>query len=220
MRRIDRYSRIIYDFNGTLLDDVWVGMAAVNPMLQRRGLPPIPSVEAYYELFGFPIEDYYRRLGFDFDKEPYADLAVEWVNSYRAIEGQAGLRRGARELLELGRSHQKQQFVFSATQADMLQEQLQQLDILDYFADVFGRSDIYAESKLELADRFTEQHGSLPSLYIGDTDHDAACAAALSAHCLLVGGGHQPESKLHQTGAPVFPHLTAVIHYLTENVHE
>ena len=56
-----KYSHIIWDFNGTILDDVSIGIEAINMLLLRRGLKTIDSVDEYRRIFGFPIKDYYRR---------------------------------------------------------------------------------------------------------------------------------------------------------------
>ena len=72
------HTHLIWDFNGTILQDMDLGIRCTNTMLAERGLPVIPSVEAYREIFGFPIDEYYRRLGFDFEKEDY-------LIKYRAV---------------------------------------------------------------------------------------------------------------------------------------
>ena len=72
----------IWDFNGTILDDVEVGIRSVNHLLRERGLRTIESREAYRQIFGFPVEEYYRKLGFDFEKEPYEVIAPLWVEQY------------------------------------------------------------------------------------------------------------------------------------------
>ena len=64
------HTHLIWDFNGTILQDMDLGIRCTNTMLTERGLPVIPSVEAYREIFGFPIDEYYRRLGFDFVLAP------------------------------------------------------------------------------------------------------------------------------------------------------
>ena len=76
---------VIWDFNGTLLDDVQAGIDSVNTLLVEREIPTVESVEKYREVFRFPIIDYYRALGFDFDAEPYEIIAHEWVENYRRL---------------------------------------------------------------------------------------------------------------------------------------
>ena len=93
------FTHCIWDFNGTILDDVDIGIESVNVLLARYGYQTIDSREEYYLIFGFPIEEYYRRACFDFAKTPYDMLAHEWVAEYRMRENSAPVRKGAMELI-------------------------------------------------------------------------------------------------------------------------
>ena len=77
-----RYTHCIWDFNGTILNDMSAGIRAVNELLAKRNLPLISGIEQYRNIFGFPVKSYYEALGFDFSKEPYDKLAHEWVALY------------------------------------------------------------------------------------------------------------------------------------------
>ena len=204
------YDTLIWDFNGTLLDDVDLGILCANEMLARRGLPTIPDRKRYFELFGFPIEDYYRRLGFDFSREPYEVLAHEWIAEYRARERDLPLRAGVPEVLTAVKEAGVPQVVLSATESSMLKEQLADLGILGFFDEVVGRGDIYAPDKTGLACRWTEEQKPGRCLMIGDTDHDLACSRAAGFDCLLVRGGHTSDADLDATGARVLRDLFAV----------
>ena len=57
------YRTIIWDWNGTLLDDVDISIAATNMLLEERGLPLLDK-KRYQEVFDFPVKDYYARIGF------------------------------------------------------------------------------------------------------------------------------------------------------------
>ena len=59
-----RYKHIIWDWNGTLLDDTWLCVEGINQALIKRNLTPI-SEDRYREVFTFPVRDYYKKLGFD-----------------------------------------------------------------------------------------------------------------------------------------------------------
>ena len=63
---------ILWDWNGTLLDDVELCVDALNRLLVSFGYPQQYSLAEYREIFGFPIEDYYVRAGFDFSKDSFA----------------------------------------------------------------------------------------------------------------------------------------------------
>ena len=53
---MNKYTHLIWDFNGTVLNDVDVGVRAANALLVNHGLPPLPSTDAYRAVFGFPVQ--------------------------------------------------------------------------------------------------------------------------------------------------------------------
>ena len=71
---------VVWDWNGTLLNDVELNCAIMNRMLLERGKKPLPDLETYRRIFGFPIKGYYERAGFDFSREPYEDVADEYLS--------------------------------------------------------------------------------------------------------------------------------------------
>ena len=75
---------IFWDWNGTLMDDVDFTHECLNWMLETHGYPQRYDLAAYRELFGFPIEDYYRCAGFDFARHPYPELAARFMEHYNA----------------------------------------------------------------------------------------------------------------------------------------
>ena len=93
-----KYKNVVWDWNGTLLNDVKVGVNTLNDMLGRRGLPLL-SVEDYKEKFGFPVIDFYDRVGFDMEKESFHELSVDFVETYDKYAGEVGLNEGVREVL-------------------------------------------------------------------------------------------------------------------------
>ena len=200
MRHATEYQTVVWDFNGTLLDDLGIGIASINALLARRGMPLVESHDAYHRIFCFPIREYYRRLGFDFSREPYEELAVEWVNEYRSREGQAPLRAGAESLLRRLASLGIRQIVLSATEQGMLLEQLQALGVAHYFDRIIGRDDIYASDKVALARSSASLFGDGRILVIGDTVHDLETAAALGADAVLLLGGHTSRDALEALG--------------------
>ena len=70
---LKNYKHIIWDWNGTLLNDLWLCLESVNAALARRGLAPL-SEKRYQEEFDFPVIDFYRKIGFKFDDASFADF--------------------------------------------------------------------------------------------------------------------------------------------------
>ena len=200
-----RYTHVIWDFNGTILDDVAAGIASVNKMLSDRSLPTIKDKEHYRSVFRFPIIEYYRALGFDFDAEPYEVLAPIWVAEYLKNSKSAPIREGFADAYEYFRKKGAGQYVLSATELNMLRSQLTDLGIARLFDGVYGLDNIHAHSKTELATSWREAHPDAKILFIGDTEHDHKTALAMGADCALICGGHQKRETLEACeGARVY----------------
>ena len=73
-------THVLWDFNGTLLDDLDVAVAAVSDMLVSRGREPMTRAW-YYELMEMPIIRYYEKL-FDLSQVPFETLSREFVEGY------------------------------------------------------------------------------------------------------------------------------------------
>ena len=201
------YSHILWDFNGTVLDDVSVGIEAINALLRRRGMKPLESKEEYRHHFRFPIEDYYRSVGFDFSKDPYDVLAHEWVREYRMREHEAPLHGEVSETMDYIKSLGIPQILFSATQKTMLLEQVKALGLEGNFEEILGSDNIYAEGKVSLGTAWVQRVRPRRALLIGDTEHDAFAARTMGIKCVLIAQGHRSAADLSATGFPVFSSL-------------
>ena len=206
-----KYTHIIWDFNGTLFDDVDAGIASVNKMLCERGLSTISNKDEYREVFKFPIINYYRDLGFDFESEPYEVLAPIWVELYNENSKSSTLCPNALELLEYFKEKNIPQVLLSATERNMLLGQIEELGISGYFEDVLGLDNIHAYSKKDIAIEWLKRRKAIKPLFIGDTEHDAQVARAVGADCILVAQGHQSKATLLKCGYPVYNDLGEVM---------
>ena len=80
------YSHVIWDWNGTLLNDVDRCIAQMNQMLKKRNKKPLSGISDYHKACCFPIIEYYKNVGFDFAEEPFEDLADEFIKLYQSAE--------------------------------------------------------------------------------------------------------------------------------------
>lgn len=197
------YECIIWDWNGTLLDDAWWCLEVINTLLKKRGLPPIGCLNEYRAIFGFPVIDYYRRAGFDFEREPFEAVALEFVEAYDSGAGRLRLFDGAVETLAHFHSRGVRQFIISASEARSLGRQVEKLNIGRYFEEVCGIKNIFAESKinacLDCIARNKIDAGK--TVLIGDTSHDAFVAAEIGADCILIPNGHQDQDQYQDADA-------------------
>ena len=86
--------------DGTLLDDVDLCVDALNRLLAGFGYPQRYDHERYRAIFGFPIEEYYVRAGFDFTKHSFAELAEKYMEDYVPASAACPLADGAIDALE------------------------------------------------------------------------------------------------------------------------
>ena len=75
---MQKIQTIVWDWNGTLLDDVELCRHTINRLLVKRGLKRL-DLEQYRRVFQFPIIEYYRKAGFDLEAEPFEVLAHEYM---------------------------------------------------------------------------------------------------------------------------------------------
>lgn len=207
---------VIWDFNGTILDDYGLCLQVINQMLTRRHLPAL-SNERYLDLFDFPIREYYRKAGFDFTAEPFPALAEEYMALYQPASLACPLRRNIAETLADLQERGIRQILLSATEREFLRRQVGHYNLTGYFAQIIGLDDILGRSKLELAREWfgRQSFGPGETILIGDTTHDHAVAQALHCACLLVRGGHNSRSRLLETGVPVLDEPADLIRHLT-----
>lgn len=195
--RLGEIDHVIWDWNGTLLNDAPHAVETINFMLEPRGLPRM-NIERYREVFGFPIRRYYETLGFDLQAESFADLCDQFMERFIAKVGECPLAPGARELLGQIKASGKKQSVLSATQQDTLYGMMSQFGLSQYFDFVFGIADKLASSKVHRGHDLMRESGVAPNrtLLIGDTDHDLEVGHALGISVLLVTHGHQSAERL------------------------
>jgi len=196
---------ILWDWNGTLLDDVGLCVDALNRLLARFGYPQHYDRETYRAIFDFPIEDYYRRAGFDFARHSFAELAADYMKDYIPSSESCPLADGAVETLDAFAAAGLRQVILSASPLSTLEAQVAQRGIRPYFDALLGLGDIYAHSKVELGLSYLRRTGFDVSraVMIGDTRHDFEVAQALGVRCVLVASGHQPPETLQSCGVPV-----------------
>ena len=199
--------QVLWDWNGTLLDDLAYAIGVRNRTFPAFGLPRIGSVAEYHRQFTFPVRRYYERAGVT--DETFVAVAHAWMAEYVRGFGTVPLHVDAAEALARFAAAGVRQAVLSATRRDMLESQIARFPIRAYFTDVLGLSDIYARSKEAVGLDYLARCGvpAASTLMIGDTLHDAEVARAMGTGCVLVARGHQSRETLLTAGVPVMDTL-------------
>ena len=192
-----KYKNIVWDWNGTLLDDVRISVDTINRMLEQKNLKRL-TVDNYKSIFGFPVKAYYELIGFDFSRE----VSINFVNTYNALAKDVELTPGIMPVLEGLKERGVRQYILSALQEDLLINMLERFHIRGYFDGVCGSNNIYADGKVARGEEMLRTFPIDPSetLMVGDTLHDAEVAEALGFDVCLYSGGHNSAERLREKG--------------------
>ncbi|NKB72526.1 MAG: HAD hydrolase-like protein [Candidatus Latescibacteria bacterium] len=202
-----RYSHLVWDWNGTLLDDAWLCVEITNRLLAEAGLPTIDGVR-YRQLFGFPLQDYTVKLGFA--AADFVAVSDAFIAQYEARRHQCALRAGARQALETVRRAGLEQSVLSAYKQTTLDQVVEQRRLGPFFRRLIGVDNHLGLGKIENGRRWLKEMGWPPQEVVlaGDTLHDVEVAQAMGVHCLLIPSGHQSRQRLAAAGVALVPDLT------------
>ena len=193
---------ILWDFNGTVMDDMGASAGAVNAMLRKRNLPLI-SEEWYTLNLIMPLEAFYESVGFDMSAERIEEVSEEFQQECKKFP-----RPVFPEVMEALAHFQKmgiRQLLFSSLHHDTLIAQTKERVIAEYFEGIVGRQDRSLGGKEQAVATYLKEHHIEPKevLVVGDLTTDADMARYVGAPCALICKGHQHRTILEKTNAYV-----------------
>ncbi len=190
---------IIWDYNGTILNDVGIAVRIENEMLEERGLKAGYSIDEYKALFDNPMENYYRKIGYTFENESFHDVGIEFYQLYDKYFPACSLNQGIEEKLKESIQKGYQNIILSSCEHTKLVEQCQKLNIAQYFQAVIGVNNLIGGSKIANGRQWMKETHSNPKdcIFIGDTNADYETANQLGIEEIyLVSTGHQSFARL------------------------
>jgi phosphoglycolate phosphatase-like HAD superfamily hydrolase len=213
-------THLVWDWNGTLLDDLALTIAATNASLAAVGGTAV-TVEQHRAAFRRPLTDYYAEmLGRHVTAYEFAyldsvfqgvyqsgvadcDLAVDALPAIRAWSGAGGGLGG----------YGTQSLLSMYAHSDLI-DQLRRRGLIGWLLRADGRRD---EHFVEHKADYLAQHlldldlDGKECVIIGDSVDDADAAASVGAACVLYDGGVTDELVLRATGYPVASTLLEAI---------
>ena len=191
---------ILWDWNGTLLDDTQAALDTLNIMLGRRGAKPI-AMDFFRDHFAFPCRPFYDRVGMHVEDDEWDALAKEYHDLY--AEQPKRLNRETIAALERVKASGAKQSIISALRQDLLDEATAFYGVAPYMECIYGVDNLDGASKLdralELMNHIAPRAGEQPDVVlIGDALHDKEVADALKVRCVLCGQGSHARWRLAQ----------------------
>ena len=212
MKNIKDYKHIIWDWNGTLFNDVELCANIMNQLLEEASLPKI-SVAEYRDVFTFPVIDYYKALGHDVGAENWQKISHQFISEYETNKYQFKIYPDAPKVLEHIKNLGISQSILSAYKQETLDELVAYFDLSQFFIKLVGLDNIYAASKLDNGLKWIKELGFEEGevLMVGDTLHDCEVAEAIGADSVLLSFGHQSREKLNGCNIPIIDSLSELV---------
>jgi phosphoglycolate phosphatase-like HAD superfamily hydrolase len=213
---------IVWDWNGTLFDDLEVVVASVNQGLATFGAAPI-DLDAYRSHYTRPVKLFYDKLlARELTDDEWNEVDRTFHDSYRQALVRARLTADARQALDHAARGGHSQSLLSMFPHPDLVPLVKKLGIEAYFDRIDGLSE---GSPGDLKALYLERHlrllvaGEDPAqvVVIGDTPDDATAAQHVGARPILYDGGSHHRVDLEWTGAPVVSSLRAAVYLALGN---
>lgn len=188
-------THIVWDWNGTLLDDTQAALDTLNDMLSRRGGRQI-AMDFYRDNFSFPVKPFYESIGVRLGDEDWDALAQEYHDVY--AEQPKRLNAEAIAALKYAKERGCRQSIVSALRQDLLDAITEELGVAEYMDFVYGVDNLDGRSKTDRARELLAAIGADPAsvVMIGDALHDKEVADALGVRCVLCAQGSHAEWRL------------------------
>jgi phosphoglycolate phosphatase len=212
---MNRYDYVIWDWNGTLIDDTWLCTEIMDKELKTIGKNGL-TIAKYRREFKFPIKEFYETLGFDFRESPYETFAQKFIDQYEARRFECDLHFGISVLLKKMQTYGIEHSLLSAYSEKSLKEALVHYDIIKYFQQIKGLDNHYAGGKIDegLSLIKTLDVDKSKVVLLGDTVHDKEVADIMGIDTILIKNGHQTEMKLNKMGCPVVSSISEAMLYI------
>ena len=185
---------IIFDWSGTLVDDLPAVLRASNFVLSQAG-KPVMSLETFRAEFTLPFKKFYDRHT---PEVPMAQLE-EWFHSeFRVSQDSVVELPHAREFLEFCRARKVSTFLLSSIFGDHFKAQCKVLGFDKYLE--WSYTDVW--DKREKIHEILRENNLLPdeTLFIGDMEHDVVTAKHGGIHSCAVLTGYNTLEHLRAAG--------------------
>lgn len=204
-------THIVWDWNGTLLDDLGLVVTATNASLASLGGGPTTADEHRRE-FRRPVIDYYAQtLGRQLTQDDFGALDKVFHATYALGLPDCALAVDA--ITALSSWHGSQSLLSMWFHTELVPT-VERYGLTRYFRRVDGlRAAIGGGYKAPHLVAHLEALGLTgpECLLIGDSVDDAEAAASVGARCVLYAGGFTDVDRLNAVGVPVAKSLTEAV---------
>lgn len=196
---------IVWDWNGTLLDDLRIVIDAVNLSMGALGLDPIDEI-AYRDHYTRPVRSFYDSLlGRLVTDDEWERLNQGFHDHYFVLVPAARLAPDAREALSSVERRGWGQSLLSMSPQSYLESVVESAGIAHHFEAIDGLSGPTGGTKTLHLEEHLSRMGvdAGVTVLVGDTPDDAAAARHVGASVILYDGDSHHLPALEEVGAPI-----------------
>ena len=193
---------VLFDWNGTVLDDANASLAGANALFSAAGCKEI-SLARFRKTFQIPIDQYVNQNGLS--KSEYKKNVVEFQrifrNEYREHVKYCKTKKNARKLLQWLQKKKIKIGILSADMEEDIHFNLKRLKLESYIDAIVGHKTIvtgqHASKDVPKAARLLK----VPKenlLIVGDTGHDISVGKEFNVPVVAVTGGYYSRKRLKE----------------------
>ena len=215
---MNNIKNIIWDWNGTIINDAYLFVDIMNQTLTKYNLNNI-TINDYKAKFCFPIKTYWKNLGFNFDDSTFNTMNHEFINLYKKHMQKPVLQNKIIDVLQYAQKQSINQFILSASEHTMLNQLTQYYKINNYFTDIVGVDNLNAYGKEKLGISLVEKYNIdvNKTILIGDTEYDSTVAKSIGCKAILISFGHVEGKRLKNTQDIIINNYNDLIRILKNN---
>ena len=203
---------ILWDWNGTLIDDSSLCVSILNEILSEYGKNSV-DVCFYRKNFCFPVSAFYRLISLPYDGVEFNTVSATFISKYRKYWKKAMLQPGASFVLQTIHQHGIEQSILSAGKQEDVDRFILHHNLAKYFTSVHGTNNIRAEGKLNVGLEVVRKYECKPSkiLLVGDTLHDLEIGNTIGCRTLLYTKGHNHSSVFKSSNGETIDKLEDIL---------
>lgn len=208
-----RRGHVVWDWNGTLLDDLPIVVEAVNHSIAELGESRIDA-DDYRDHYTRPVRLFYDALfGHQVTDDEWLRLNTGFHDAYFTLAQNADLAPGAREAMTMVEAAGWSQSLLSMSPHDWLLGIVARLELTERFDLVAGLSEVTGGRKAQHLEVHLDDLGvdGRSTYVIGDTPDDVAAAHHVGATPILFHGGSHHMDVLEAEGVPIAESLVEAV---------
>lgn len=183
---------ILFDWSGTLMDDVTATHKATSHIFKSLGGTPM-SLEDHKTKFFLPFMDFWKQKFPNCTKDQIYSLFLEGLN----LAGDSELYPNIENVLKKLKDRGINMAIMSSHPQEKLVSYVNHFGLSEYFQEINGG----VSDKIKYFPEILERNSFNPkeTMYVGDMVHDMKAAQNAGALSVAITWGHQPEEMLKAT---------------------